>query len=173
MTSVLLGLGSNIDRESHLCTGLDRLSADFGLRRISSAWESEAMGFDGPAFINLAAEIDTDVSLAELARYIRQLEYRMGRPRNATRFSSRTLDVDILCYGDLVGEYAGVELPRPEITENAYVLAPLAELVPERRLPGTGKRFAELWQQLAEGMQPVTRVPFDCGGWRLPAEPGS
>ena len=116
----------------------------------------------------MAAEIETDVPLADLARYLRQMEYRMGRPRNATRFSSRTLDVDILCYGELVGEHAGMTLPRPEILENAYVLAPLAELVPGRRLPGSGQRFAELWEQLGGEMQPVTRLAFDSGGWRLP-----
>ena len=103
MTRVFLGVGSNIDRHANICTGLDALQADFGLRRLSSVYESEAEGFDGPAFFNLVAELDTDIGPGSLARFLRQMEYRMGRPRNATRFSSRTLDLAILCYGELRG----------------------------------------------------------------------
>ncbi len=168
MTRVFLGVGSNIDRQSNLCIGLDTLQADFGLRRLSSVYESAAEGFAGPAFFNLAVELETDIELATLARFLRQLEYRMGRPRNATRFSSRTLDLDILCYGDLHGEVDGIPLPRAEITESAYVLAPLAELAPTALLPGSEESFAELWRRLGASMPPVEVVNFEWRGRTLP-----
>ncbi len=168
MTRVFLGVGSNIDREANICTGLDNLQADFGLRRVSSVYESAALGFDGPAFYNLAVELEVDFKLAPLARSLRQMEYGMGRTPDATRFSSRTLDLDILCYGDHHGTVDGIELPRPEILENAYVLAPLAELAPDERLPGGRESFSQLWRRLAGSMQSVAVVDFKWGGRRLP-----
>ncbi len=168
MTRVFLGVGSNIDRQKNICTGLDNLQADFGLRRLSAVYESAAEGFEGPAFYNLVVELETDIGLGSLARFLRQMEYRLGRPRNASRFSSRTLDLDILCYGDLHGEIDGIELPRAEILENAYVLAPLAALAPDVLLPGGRESFAELWQRLASRMQAVEPVSFIWRGRSLP-----
>ncbi len=168
MTRVFLGVGSNIDRAANICTGLDNLQAEFGLKRVSSVYESAALGFDGPAFYNLVLEIDVHITLDSLARYLRQMEYRMGRPRDATRFSSRTLDLDILCYGDHCGWLEGIELPRAEILENAYVLAPLAELAPDVLLPGSSESFAALWQRLSGDMQALRVVNFDWAGRSLP-----
>ncbi len=168
MTRVFLGVGSNIDRDTHICTGLDTLQAEFGLLGVSSVYESEALGFDGPAFYNLAVELEVDIAPGSLARYLRQLEYRMGRPRDASRFSSRTLDLDILCFGDHCGVLDGIELPRAEILENAYVLAPLAELAPAALLPGSDDSFSHLWQRLADSMQPVQVVDFQWRGRHLP-----
>ena len=173
MTSVLLGVGSNIERRDNICAGLELLKEEFSLRCASSVYESAALGFDGPPFLNLAVELFTDVPVDALARFLRQLEYRMGRPRNATRFSSRTLDLDILTYGELAGEQADIELPRQEILENAYVLAPLAELVPARLHPVLGESYAALWQRLAGEMQPVSRVSFEHRGWSLPFDGAS
>lgn len=168
MTRVYLGVGSNIDREAHLCIGLDNLEAEFGLRGVSSVYESAALGFDGPAFYNLAVELEVDIALGPLARFLRQMEYRMGRPRDASRFSSRTLDLDILCFGDSHGMVDGIALPRAEILENAYVLAPLAELAPAVILPGGEESFADLWQRLSGGMQSVQKVEFAWAGRSLP-----
>ena len=168
MSMVLLGIGSNLEREHHIATGLDLLAEEFQLRRASSVYESEALGFEGPAFLNFTVELEVQVPVAELARYLRQLEFRLGRPRDATRFSSRTLDLDILTYDELVGIQQGIELPRGEILENAYVLAPLAELVPDSLHPARQESYAALWRALGSAMQPVTAVAFDHGGWRLP-----
>lgn len=170
MTRVYLGVGSNLDRDANIAAGLEALHTGLGLSRASSAWESDAIGFEGPAFLNLAVELETGLGVAELARFLRQLEYRMGRPRDATRFSSRTLDIDILTFGDRVGVVDGVELPRQELLENAFVLAPMAELVPDVLHPARLLRYDELWGQLRQSMQPVRRVDFRCRGWTLPWE---
>ncbi|MEM0953684.1 MAG: 2-amino-4-hydroxy-6-hydroxymethyldihydropteridine diphosphokinase [Pseudomonadota bacterium] len=166
--SVLLGLGSNIDREDNIGLGLSLLDQEFRLIGSSSAYESAALGFDGPPFINLAVEVDVAMSVGELARFIRQMEYRMGRPRDATRFSSRTLDIDILDYKGVCGSLDGITLPRGEILDNAYVLAPLAELAPERLHPAARESYATLWEQHRERMQPVQRITFPAAAWSLP-----
>lgn len=168
MTTVYLGVGSNIDRDDNIRTGLDILDSDLGLTRVSSVYESAAAGFEGPPFLNLAAELEVELGVGDLFRFLRQLEYRMGRPRDATRFSSRTLDIDILLYGDLAGYIDDVELPRAELLENAWVLAPMAELAPDAVHPVDGRNFASLWAELRNGMQPLERVDFAQGRWRLP-----
>jgi 2-amino-4-hydroxy-6-hydroxymethyldihydropteridine diphosphokinase len=168
MTTVYLGVGSNIDRQANICAGLDALQNEFGLLQASSVYESAALGFDGPPFLNLVVALATEVELDPLLRYLRQLEYRSGRPRDATRFSSHTLDLDILSYGDRTGRCAGIELPRAEILENAYVLAPLAEIAPQTQHPQTGESYLALWQRLAGKMQAVTRVEFAWRGRALP-----
>ena len=168
MSRVFLGVGSNLDRSANIAAGLESLHGGLGLMRASSAWESDSVGFRGPPFLNLVVELETGMGVGELARYLRQLEYRMGRPRDATRFSSRTLDIDILTFGDRVGAVEGVELPRRELLENAFVLAPMAELVPEALHPARRLAYGELWQQLRDNMEPVQRVDFSCAGWTLP-----
>ncbi|MEP5766119.1 MAG: 2-amino-4-hydroxy-6-hydroxymethyldihydropteridine diphosphokinase [Halieaceae bacterium] len=170
MNLVYLGVGSNIEPHANISIGLDVLRDQFGMRRASSAYESAALGFDGPAFINLAVELQTDLGLAELAAELRAFEHRMGRPQRASRFSSRTLDLDILSYGELSGQVAGVQLPRAEITENAYVLAPLAELAPAGVHPLLKVSYAQLWAEYDRARQPLQQLTFAHGDWVLPAE---
>lgn len=163
MTRVYLGVGSNIERERYIVAGLDALLAAFGGLSLSSVYNSAAVGFDGQPFLNLVVALDTDVALGELARSLRHIEVEHGRPCNATRFSARQLDIDILTYGRRVGIVAGVELPRGEILENAFVLRPLAELAPEEIHPAVGKNYAELWRAFDRQSQPVQKVDFE---WR-------
>ena len=163
MTEVFLGVGSNIGRADNLCAGLDALQDRFGELSLSSVYESAAVGFDGAAFLNLAAGVECESDPGELARWLRQLEYSRGRPRDATRFSPRTLDIDILTFGDRVGLVDGVRLPRPEIVENAFVLCPLAELAPAALHPQLKRRYDELWADYDHASQPLERVDFS---WR-------
>jgi len=164
MSPVLLGIGSNIERESNISAGLDALTRTYGELQLSPVYESEAVGFDGDPFYNLVAALETRQGLATLALHLRELEYAMGRPRDASRFSPRTLDVDILTYSDLSGCHEGVELPRPEITENAFVLRPLAELAPNALHPVLGQTYADLWAAYDAASQPLRRVEFSWAG---------
>ena len=163
MARVYLGLGSNIERERYITAGLDALEVLFGELDISPVYDSEAVGFDGQPFLNLVVGVNTDLGVAELAKRLRHIEYEHGRPANATRFSPRQLDIDILTYDDLVGVIDGVELPRGEILENAFVLRPLADLVPDLTHPSDGRSYAELWSELANKDQSIARVEFS---WR-------
>ena len=159
---VFLSLGSNIDRDANIRGGLDALASQFGEVRLSPVYESEAVGFDGAAFYNLVAEIHTDMPVGALAEVLRDIESAHGRRRGEKKFSSRTLDIDILTYGNLCGEIDGVQLPRDEILKHAFVLLPLVDLAPDARHPESGKRYAELWQALDLSGQKLWQVPFDC-----------
>jgi 2-amino-4-hydroxy-6-hydroxymethyldihydropteridine diphosphokinase len=167
MTRVLLGIGSNIDPVKNICAGLDALQQTFGELMLSSVYRSEALGFQGDAFLNLVVGLDSSNSVGQLAHQLRQLEHVMGRPEHATRFSSRTLDIDILTYADQCGLVDGVQLPRGEITENAFVLCPLAELVPAVIHPATGLDYASLWCAYTNPAQPVQQVDFWWGNRQI------
>ena len=123
---VYISIGSNVDRERYVTAALDALSAWFGELIISPVYDSEAVGFDGSPFLNLVVGVDTTLPVAELSQRFKQLEAENGRRRDVPKFSARTLDLDILTYGDAVGRIEGVELPRGEILKNAFVLNPMA-----------------------------------------------
>ena len=163
MPRVYLGVGSNIERERYITAGLDALQGLFGELTLSPVYDSAAIGFDGQPFLNLVAGVDTNLGVGELARRLRHIEFEHGRPPNASRFSARQLDIDILTYGDLSGEVDGVDLPRGEILENAFVLRPLADLAPEAIHPVVGKRYRDRWRAYDKASQPLVRVEFE---WR-------
>lgn len=148
---VYLGVGSNIDPEHHVRTGLDELDRHFQLKKISSVYRSAAFGFDGEPFLNLAVEVLTTASLHGLASMIRDIERSYGRADNCARFAPRTLDIDILTFDDLLGEHDGIVLPRPEITERDYVLCPFAEIAPDLIIPGQPRNLDALWAAAREG----------------------
>ena len=143
-TQVYLSLGSNIDREHNIRSGLDALEAVFGELEISPVYESEAVGFDGDAFFNLVVGIRTAMTVAELTTCLKDMERDHGRVRGEKKFSSRTLDIDILTYGDAVGIIDGVQLPRDEIFKHAFVLKPLVDLA----LPLNAEHPSNLWEEL-------------------------
>lgn len=163
MASVFLGIGSNIERERYLTVGLDALHSLFGELALSSVYDSAAVGFAGQPFLNLVAAVSTELPLSTLAARLRHIETEHGRPANATRFSSRHLDIDILTYDDHVGTFGAVTLPRDEILENAFVLCPLAELAPDALHPQTQRSYRAHWEAFDRASQPLTRVHFS---WR-------
>lgn len=160
MARVYLGLGSNIERERYLTAGLDALQGLLGELALSSVYDSAAIGFDGQPFLNLVLAADTDLPLQQLAARLRHIEFEHGRPVDASRYSPRQLDIDILTYDDVVGEFAGVTLPRDEILENAFVLCPLAELAPEELHPVERRSYRDLWQDYDQSSQPLSKVAF-------------
>ena len=161
MATVYLSLGSNIDRNKHLGAGLDALVKAYGDLKISQVYESEAVGFDGDNFYNLVAAIETDLPVGELALQLRQIEDDNGRVRSGPKFSARTLDIDILTYGDRTGVIDGVKLPRGEILKNAFVLLPLSELAPDTLHPLEGKTYQQLWEAYDQKSQKLWPVDFD------------
>ncbi|PVY77028.1 2-amino-4-hydroxy-6-hydroxymethyldihydropteridine diphosphokinase [Tamilnaduibacter salinus] len=160
--TVYIGLGSNRDRERHIRAGLEALSDRFGPLRISTVYESRAVGFDGTNFLNLVVGFQTPDSVATLSHFLKDVEFANGRAPDAAKFSPRSLDLDLLTHGDTAGTVAGVALPRAEILENAFVLRPLAELAPDDHHPVDGRSYRELWAAYDRG-QALWPVSFT---WR-------
>ncbi|NEX17478.1 MAG: 2-amino-4-hydroxy-6-hydroxymethyldihydropteridine diphosphokinase [Halochromatium sp.] len=162
-----ISLGSNLEREVSIRGGVESLRQAFGPLILSPVYETDAVGFDGSPFLNLVAGIKTALRVGEIRAMLRRIEAEHGRERGSEhehehgqrggdydcerggkRFAPRTLDLDLLTYGDLVGEIDGYRLPRDEILRYAFVLGPLADVAPDERHPIDGRRYAALWQQL-------------------------
>jgi 2-amino-4-hydroxy-6-hydroxymethyldihydropteridine diphosphokinase len=161
MARVHVSIGSNIDRERHIRAAVVALRERFGTVQLSSVYESEAVGFDGDNFLNMVVAFDTDLDVQAVAQALRAIEDEHGRVRSGPRFSSRTVDLDLLLYDDLVSRNDDLDVPRAEITKNAFVLQPLAEIAPEALHPVEGITFAELWQRFDKTRQALWPVPFD------------
>lgn len=145
MARVFVGVGSNINPEENIRGGLVAMRRLFGDLIVSSVYQSTAFGFDGADFLNLVVAFDSDLEPARVAGSLRELEVRFGRPPKVPKFSSRTLDLDLLLYDDLVGPVAGQSIPRPDIIRFGFVLCPLAEIAGELCHPVTGERFRDMW----------------------------
>jgi len=168
---VFVSIGSNIDRYRRIAACLDALVAHFGALQLSPVYESEAVGFSGDHFLNLVAGFHCQQSIAELSAALRQIEYDNGRRRKGPKFSSRALDIDILTYDQCVGVVDGVELPRGEITENAFVLRPLADIAGAECHPVQAQSYAELWRDYDQSSQQLWPVDFRWRGGSVPSGP--
>ncbi len=166
MVRIWISLGSNIDRENNIRAALHDLHAEFGPLQISRVYESEAVGFSGDAFYNLVVGLDTDRTAADLMTRFREIESDHGRTREGGGFASRTLDIDLLTYGDEVMDVNGAHLPRDEITRYAFVLLPLSELAADSVHPELGLSYREMWAAFDHTAQRLWPVPFETG---LPA----
>jgi len=145
MSTAWLSLGSNVDAEVHLPAAAAALRERFGAVVFSPVYRTPSVGFDGPDFLNAAAAIETDLDPFALNQWLHALEDAQGRVRGGERFSSRTLDIDIVFYDELVLKGPGnLELPRPEL-RHAFVLKPLADISPGYCVPTTGQSLAALW----------------------------
>ncbi len=159
MTSVYLGLGSNIEPEHNIEQGLLKLRQCFEVQAVSPWYCSKAQGFDGPDFINLVVELEYAGELTELAQDIKEIEFEFGREAQAVKFASRTLDIDILLFGDAVGELSGIQLPRTDIYQYAYVLKPLLDVLPQGKDPKSGRLLTEFLPQVQQQwLKPLTVV---------------
>ena len=150
MARAYLSLGSNLDPERHLAAALVALRGRYGELVVSPTYRTTAVGFEGPDFLNLAVGLDTDEDPLALDAWLHALEDAQGRRRDVPRFSSRTLDVDLLLYADRVLKGPGhLELPRPELVTQAFVLKPMADIAPALVHPTLGRTLAQLWAELS------------------------
>lgn len=126
---------------------IEALRERFGAIALSPIYESRAVGFDGDAFLNCVAAFDTALPPAQVAAALHAIEADHGRRREGPRFGPRTLDLDLLLYGDEVSD--NPVLPRPEILEYDFVLRPLADLVPAELHPRLRETYESLWHAFA------------------------
>jgi 2-amino-4-hydroxy-6-hydroxymethyldihydropteridine diphosphokinase len=147
---VYIGLGSNMgDRELLLRHALEKLEEpDIHLLRTSSLYETEPIGLQEQAwFLNLVAEFETTLFPRQLLHRAQRVERELGRKRSVVN-GPRTLDIDILLYGQTVMESDELTIPHPRYAERRFVLAPLAELDPKLRDPLTGRTVTEMLNAL-------------------------
>lgn len=158
MTTIYISLGSNINPDVNIRSGLKALQSYFGELLVSSVYENSPIGFEGDDFYNLVVRAETDKDLHSVIKTLREIELKNGRVRNSTRFSSRTLDMDLLLYGDMIAREQEVTVPRDEITKYAFVLGPLAEIAGQETHPVSGECYADLWQTFDQTAHPMKIV---------------
>lgn len=145
MTTGYISVGSNIDKQHNIASSLQALKASFAKLNISSVYETNAVGFEGDNFYNLVVGFDSTLSAKEVAKILRQIELDHGRSRDSQKFSARTLDLDLILFGEQIISDGRLQLPRDEILRYAFVLEPLAEIAGNVSHPINGKSFNELW----------------------------
>jgi 2-amino-4-hydroxy-6-hydroxymethyldihydropteridine diphosphokinase len=158
MTRVFIAAGSNIEPERHLELAVAELRRELPGVRFSPWYRNPAAGFEGEDFINLVAEAETALPVSELQARLQRIETLCGRPRGAPRWAPRSMDLDILLYGDLVCEAPQLTLPRPDLLKRAYMLGPLAELASDVVHPTEGRTIGELWERFDRASHPLMRV---------------
>jgi 2-amino-4-hydroxy-6-hydroxymethyldihydropteridine diphosphokinase len=155
LPEVFVAAGSNIEPVVHLRRALGILGSHYpGLRR-SRAWRNAAVGFEGEDFVNLVLAFETDEPVHAVIACLHKTEAACGRARDAPRWAPRSMDLDVLLYGDRVSHEPGLTLPRPDLVRRAYMLGPMAELVPELRHPTLGLTMRELWERFDRDGHPM------------------
>ncbi len=160
MAKIYISLGSNIDRIENTRSGVKALGSVFGKLELSSVYESEAVGFIGDAFYNMVIACDVAEPVHDANRKLRDIEDEHGRDRSGPKFSSRSLDLDLLLYDDLVLDENGLVLPRGEILKNAFVLWPLAEIAPDLKHPLTQDTYANHWKAFDKSKENLKPIVF-------------
>ena len=158
MPIAYLGLGSNLDAGQNLQLASREFRRRFSLQKISTVYRSEALGFDGAEFLNAVACIETELTPQELHEEIELIHDLAGRQRRQGTISSRTLDIDLLLYDQLVLNEPPLLLPRQDVLQYSFVLRPLAEIAPDLRHPVTGKLISDHWREFDAASHPLTRV---------------
>lgn len=156
-TLAWVSIGSNEAPEENIANAMTALTETFGELRQSSTYQNPAVGFEGADFLNLVVGFETTLAAEEIAQRLREIEDNNGRDRSGPRFSDRSIDLDLILYGDQVSASDRLVLPRPEVLTHGFVLVPLAEAFPEGSHPVTGDVYASLVQRIdSSGMQIVS-----------------
>ena len=160
MVDVYVSAGSNIEPERNLARALELLNAQYAPLRVSPAYRNRAVGFEGEDFINLVVGFTTEESVTCVRERLQAIEARCGRPAGAPKWAARTMDLDILLYGDLVCADPGYVLPRPDLVKRAYMLKPLVDIAPDLVHPVAHKSMRELWEAFDQGAHELQAVPL-------------
>jgi len=137
-----IGLGSNLgNRGEMIARALGVLKEEDGIRllAVSTIRETDPVGIkDQPRFLNGAAAVETDLTVGELLDRLLAIERKLGRTRDGRTGGPRTIDLDLLLYGDLFVDEPGLQVPHPRLAERLFALEPLHELDPKLTIPGAG-----------------------------------
>jgi 2-amino-4-hydroxy-6-hydroxymethyldihydropteridine diphosphokinase len=156
---VYLGLGSNIEPEANIVLAVEELERRLGAVAVSPVYRAPAVGFESADFLNLVVAVDTDMSPTCLLELIEEIHALAGRERSeGNKRVARSLDIDLLTYGDRIEPDRPVRVPRDDILVYAFVLKPLSDLAPDATHPQTGRTYLEHWQSFKAEDQPLERV---------------
>ena len=145
MTEVFVAAGSNIEPLRNLSAALERLKRAYQSLRVSPAYRNKAVGFEGEDFVNLVVGFDTDQTLEQVRARLQVIESECGRPREAPKWAPRSMDLDILLFGDEVRNEPGLIVPRPDLVKRPYMLKPIVDLAPNLQHPTLHRTMRELW----------------------------
>ncbi|UAB69777.1 2-amino-4-hydroxy-6-hydroxymethyldihydropteridine diphosphokinase [Vibrio sp. SCSIO 43132] len=159
MITTYIGVGSNIERKKHVQAALSELRKLGEQIRISTVYECASVGFESRPFYNLVVEMKTSLSLSSLSSTLREIEIRWGRDPDAQKMQDRTLDLDIVLYGDVVSSKPS--LPREDIYKYAFVIQPMYELCPELVIPNDGRTVTQIRQTMNNFDSLIAVNPFD------------
>ena len=149
MTIAYVGVGTNIARDKHARVAWTELQSLGTNLKCSKIYHCEPVGFNSHPFYNFVVEIDTSLSLTEFSQQLRKIEFKWGRSENANKLQDRTLDLDIVLFGDVVSKHSP-ELPRSDIFKYPFVTQPLYDLCPARVIPQDGRTVSEIWQKMQQ-----------------------
>jgi 2-amino-4-hydroxy-6-hydroxymethyldihydropteridine diphosphokinase len=158
MPTVYVAIGSNVEPGRNLSLAVGELRRAFPDVRFSSWYRNPAVGFVGDDFFNGVAGFSTGLSVHAVVEVLHTIESVCGRPRDAPRWSPRSMDLDVLLYDDLICDEPKLKLPRPDLLKRAYMLGPLAELAPDVRHPTAGLSIAQLWRRFDQAAHVMQRV---------------
>ncbi len=161
MVQVFISIGSNVDREQNIRSAVAALRERWGRLTLSPVYESAPVGFRGGNFYNLVAGLDTRTPVARLLDELAALERAHGRTRGADQFVSRTLDLDLLLYGDLILRVGSHPIPHPDIALYAFMLRPLSEIAPDVIHPQTSESLGTMWSHFAGKNQVLWPAPLN------------
>ena len=160
ISRVYFSIGSNIDPDKHIQLAVQKIQSDFSEICISNVYQNPAIGFEGDDFLNLVISIETESSVSEMLDYANQLELAAGRVRiSRGRYDSRTLDVDLILFADLVGVHNGRSWPNEDI-DQAHVLKPLVDIAGDQCHPINGRTYSALWDEFDKGAVQLTKIEF-------------
>ena len=161
MTGVYVAAGSNVDARRNIRLALATLRRTFPGLRVSRVYQNAAVGFAGDDFINLVVGFETALSLKDLVDELRRIETLCGRERDAPKWAPRSMDLDILLYGDLVTASPEATLPRPDLLRRPYMLGPLADIAASVRHPLVHRTIGDLWNDFDRNAHAMTSIDID------------
>jgi 2-amino-4-hydroxy-6-hydroxymethyldihydropteridine diphosphokinase len=155
---VYVAAGSNVEPEKNLRAALSALRSRCENFRQSPAYRNRAVGFEGADFINLVVGFRTAEPIENILPVLHEIEASCGRARLAPKWAPRSMDLDVLLYGDAVIQTPALAVPRPDLLKRAYMLKPLADIAPDLVHPTAHKSIAELWRTSGLDVHEMTKV---------------
>ncbi len=160
---VYVAAGRNVEPVRNLQLAAREMQRAFGKVDFSPSYLNAAVGFEGEDFINFVAGFDTARDVHEVIAELQRIEGLCGRTRDAPKWAPRSMDLDILLFGDRICDEPGLVLPRPDLVRRPYMLGPMADLAPGLHHPTLGKTMAQLWEEFDRAAHDMARVDLALG----------